>query len=422
MSKKNKNPGKLNGLLLIISFITGVLTGFAMTYLHQEAAYESARGRLLMPLFMGLLFAGFLLITCLAVYTISKLGLTYRADVITGKKYTNRILLYLLAGCLAIGITMLGAEYLYETNFRLDSQKPSANTYIFLIDDSSSMEVSDPRNQRYSVVETILGEKQDSTRFAVYSFGSGVKQLVPMQTVGDGFPSIPVSSAGLTHMKEGLETVLEDCLQERWADHGAISMILITDGAPSDFKSFAQIRSILDQYNALGITLGIVGATGADTDLMNAMAEYTGGTFTSINDINMMEDAVLLVANAMRPTRDLLSENTTGTPEWLYALIRILAITIAGTLIALTAALCYGNNTVFNYMFWANTIKAVFAGILMEAAFRIGLVDGTLLRLAAWVLLGTIITRRGSVEDTDTNPYSNLNFFDDDLTARSLRK
>lgn len=412
MRKKKNNPGKLNVAVLISTLITAALTGFAMMFLHQEALYETSRGRLFMPLFMGLLFAAFLLITCLIVFAVSKVTLTYRADVITGKTYKNRVWLYLILGFLVMGVTLFGAEYLYETNFRLNSKSPSTGTYVFLIDDSASMIDSDPNDQRYTVVEALLGNKQDSTRFAVYTFSSGAKQLVPMQTVADGFPAYPKPDYGLTYMKDGLETVLEDCVKERWSDQSAISMILITDGGPNDFVSFEQIQPILDQYISNDITLGIVGVKGANNDLMNDMAQYTGGTFTNIDDIAMVQSAVQLVSGS-GSNRDLLSENTTGAPAWLYSLIRILAISLAGAIISLTAALCYGNNTVFNLIFWTNTIKSIVAGILMESVFQFTDLDRVIPQLIAWILLGTIIARRGDTDGNIRRSGKDVDLFDD---------
>lgn len=419
MKKRNRSEDKLNLLLLVCTLILSVLTGFGMQYAHTIAAFINRDSHLFMPLFMAALFSVFLLITSLLVFLISNLKLTYRADVITGKNNKSRIFLYLLAGIVLIGLILFGGEFLYEQDFHLSKKAKGADTYVFLIDDSSSMISSDSQNMRYKVVETMLADKSAKTQFAVYAFSDTTKLLVPMQTVDDGFRDFADPDYAITNMKAGLEKVILDCENGIWRESGETTVILITDGAPSDFSDLNDIHPLLDRYVKRGIRIGIVGVIGANNQLMNAIAAYTDGSFTAIDDAGLMDDAVNQVSGFMGRTRDLLSQRNAVDMNWLYAMIRAVTIALAGTVMAVTAAFCYGNNTAFRFIVWVNTVKAILAGILMEVAFLAPAIS-MILRLVSWVLMGTVIARTGLTEEPDISRSIDMDFFDTPTDNRKV--
>lgn len=411
MKKKKQNPGKLNLLLLISTLIAAILSAFTIYFCHAANFHQAVSGDVYMPLFIGAVFAIYLSVICILVFIISNLKLTYRADVITGRSGKGRTFLYLLLGILVICLFLTGAEILYEQNFHAAGKESGASAYVFLIDDSGTMSSNDPNNMRYSVIESILRDKSSKTRFTVYSFSEDAKLIAPMQTVGDGFPTYPAPDYLLTNMKAGLEKVVSDYEQGVWTNKGGTSLILITDGGPTDFASFSEVQSILDRCISHNITLGIVGVIGANNSLMNEMATYTGGTFTDINDISMLNEAVRTVSGGAGFTRDLLSERDEVEMDWLYALIRVLSIAIAGSLFAVTAALCYGNSTAFSFIVWANVIKSVVAGILMEVAFLLPGIS-QILCILSLILLGTILSKYGDTEEYVVKDSGYLDFFD----------
>ncbi len=422
MKRNKKSAGKLNFLLLISTLITAVLTGLGMQYFHETAYYTARDSRLYMPLVMAAMLAVFLVVTSLVVFLISNMKLTYRADVITGRNSKGRIFLYMLCGMILIGLVMFGAEFLYEQDLQFRSKDKGADTYIFLIDDSSSMLDSDPNAVRYSVIKTMLQDKSAKTQFAVYSFSQVVKLRVPMQTVGEGFPTYSDPDYAITNMKQGLEKVIMDCEQGVWTAKGETTVIVITDGAPSDFLEMAQVTPVLDRYVSRDITIGIVGVLGANNTLMTEVASYTGGTFTDINDAALMDEAVRAVSGNAGRSRDLLSRRNTMDLDWLYAVIRILAFAVAGSVMAVAAALAYGNNTAFSFIVWTNVIKAVLAGVLMEVAFRTDIAG--ILQLVAWILLGTILARNAFVEEREIRSTDGFDFFDEPVSknGRSYRR
>lgn len=390
---KKRNPNKLNMVLLCVTAVVAALLAAAIYFVHAGLFAAAPDNHFYMPLFMGLLFAALLLVISLVVLAVSSLRRNYRADVITGMHSKGRIVMYLLGGILAMALFIFGAEFLYECNLQIFGNS-SGGTYVFLIDDSGTMDDNDPDLLRYEAISSILSGKSAKTNYTVYTFSDYGKLVVPMRTVGEGFMQYPEPDFGLTNMKAGLEKVVTDFENGVWTSKGEASLILITDGGPTDFYEISEVQDLLDRCVANNINLGIVGVIGANNDLMQEMATYTGGTFVDIKDITQLNDAIREVSGETGFTRDLLTERDDVSADWLYALIRVLAIAVAGIVIAVCAALCYGNSKAFSFIIGANGVKAVLAGILMEVAFLIPLLS-PILCMAALTLLGTILAKEG---------------------------
>lgn len=411
MSKKRKNPNKFNLPMLIVTLIAATLTGTGLYFLYLTFREDVARSAVPMELFLGGLFALFLLVVCLVVLLVSSMMLTYRADVISGRYGKGKVILYLLGAALVIGLLIAGAQFLYALTFHSATPMGQASTYVFLVDDSSSMETNDRNQQRYDAVEAILSGCSGDTRYALYTFSTRTKLKVPMQTVSQGFPQNYSPDFNSTYMKEALETVIADYEAGVWTAQGPTALVMITDGDPMDFDSLSDVRHLLDKCKQYNITLGIVGVIGADRSLMEQMANYTGGQYADITDVSQLYEAVKSVSGISSASRDLLGDRRASDMGWLYALIRILAITLAGCVIAVAAALAYGNSTVFRFIVWSNIFKSLFAGVLMEAAFLVPELS-TVLCVVSFVILGTILSKEGSTEVREYQEPSSLDFYD----------
>lgn len=411
MSKKRNNPNKFNLPMLIVTLITATLTGTGLYFLYLTFRDDVVRSAIPMEVFLGGLFALFLLITGLVVLLVSGIMLTYRADVISGRYGKGKVILYLLAAALIIGLVIAGAQFIYSLTFHSGTTMSGASTYVFLVDDSSSMETNDPNQQRYDAVEAILRGCPGDTRYALYTFATYTKLKVPMQTVSQGFPQNYDPDYHSTYMKEALETVIQDYESGVWTAQGETALVMVTDGDPMDFDSFYDVQALLDKCNQYNITLGIVGVIGADPTLMEQMATYTGGQYVDIQNVGDLYDAVKTVSGIGNASRDLLGNRKASDMGWLYALIRILAITLAGCIIAVAAGFAYGNSYAFRFIVWSNIFKSIAAGVLMEAAFLLPDLS-SILCVVSFVLLGTILAKQGSTEVKEFKEPSSLDFYD----------
>lgn len=364
--------------------------------------------------YVGAIMALFLVIIGIVTLVVSSASGTYRADVFTGRQGKGRLALYVPAGMALIFLIMAGWETLYELDLQMMSG--NASTYIFCIDNSSSMGDtymggSDPEGKRFEVVGTLMEDMDDDKTFAVYSFANITTLDVPLQTVGEGIPdSVSPDNGGGTYMRDALETILYDREIGVWTSEGRTALILITDGMPLDFASIDEVQDLLDRCCDYDITLGIVGFPGADNDLMRSMASYTGGYFINIQEVDQITEAVEKVATHGARTRDLLSERRVRRLDWLYAVIRVVALTCAGALLAFGAAVCYGNSLAFNGIIWYNVVKSFVAALLVEIGRRSESLGGMLTWIAL-MILGTIICIRredGEAQQSGLNAYEDI--------------
>ena len=83
-------------------------------------------------------------------------------------------------------------EFLYELGGGITTYKPTS--YIFVIDDSSSMVSNDPYNERVSAIKEIM--ERERIPYAVYKFSDDARLIRPMDSYhGDedlGFNSYDV--------------------------------------------------------------------------------------------------------------------------------------------------------------------------------------------------------------------------------------
>lgn len=395
---------------MLTTLVMALLAGLVVSFLHRsllEAWGESGWGG---PLAVGLSFGVFLVMVGLCVLIISNLMGTYLADVVTGRNSRLRIFAYMMLGVVAMMLVMGLAEFLYECSFT-SAPKESPATYVFMIDDSSSMMDNDPNDMRYQVIERLLKDQSPETHYTVYAFSDNAQLIVPMQTVAEGFQIYPNPRYSVTNMQGCMELVIDDYEKGVWSAEGAVRVILITDGAPTnsigqcyEMSDFDLFTPALDRFRDHGIAFNAVGVRHADDEMMTRMASYTGGTYVKIDDAEELVEAVNDATNSIkveRVARTLLTERTEEERDWLYALLRVLAIVLSAVIIAITAVVCYGNADSSGFLVMANMIKGVAAGVLLEMLFRF--VSEQTAILIGFAVLGCVLTLYGKTGQEEQN-------------------
>ncbi len=270
---------------------------------------------------MGLfLFAGF------AVWLLSKL--VYNR---TFKKVSIKQWLGTLAAMLVLTI---GFEWIYEMQFQ--GQVKQYDTYLFVIDNSGSMDGSDPEGLRFKAIENVLKEKADSFSYAVYLFSDSTELV---RKLGDQTESADYNrgeNQGMTAIKRALQKVLED-LENGTLDLGKRKghVILLSDGAATDIDSYGELAAVLDGFVQKGVSISTVGLLDADEQLMSFIAEQAGGVFVSVEDIADLEAAMVQAGKNEIVQRNLIDYREGEQKKVLYAGMRIGFLIILGGLIGL---------------------------------------------------------------------------------------
>lgn len=309
-----------------------MLIGTAVTgglyFIVGEALYQKFLGKIAMPFLIGLYFLG------LMIFVI--IGLT-----IIGSTMTKTIGAYkdIVRRCILLCVTMMTAgclfEFIYEFTFRQHFTSPTS--YIYAMDNSGSMNVSDPENKRYNAIQATLENKNGDFSFVVYSFADDSKIIRSMGSVSEGTEFKMEEANGGTAIKTVLKDIYEDI------DKGELNLgkngkvLLFSDGAATDIFPFigkASLNRILEKYSKKGISISTVGLGYSDDKLMEMIARKTGGIYVKADDPGLLEKAMEEAIDSTSD-RNLLDYRSPVRLDFFLMLFRFLAVLLLGLLLAL---------------------------------------------------------------------------------------
>lgn len=309
--------------MLIGTAITG-----ALYFMVGEILYKALYGRIYTPLLIGIYFLGLMLFVILGINIIS---MTMNRSL---RGYSDIVLRCLLL-CLAVLAAAGVFEFLYELNFRRKSAEPTS--YVYIMDNSGSMENNDPTNKRYDAIQSTLENKKPEFPFAVYSFANDSEVLRPMGPVSQGTEFAMEAPNGGTGILSVIERLHDDI------ENGAIDLgdngrvLFFTDGHATDMLPIfgkASLNKVLEKFSKKDISISTVGLGDPDDELMNMIAKKTGGIYVRAEDASNLEEA-MEEAISSSSDRNLLDYRDRVKLDFLYMLIRFLAVLAIGLLLAM---------------------------------------------------------------------------------------
>lgn len=376
---------KINRSVMGISAVVGAGSWILCRWLYQTYKLRVS-GVVLVPVCCTLLF----LLLFLSVWA---------GSVLTGSIdrrhpfYNSRVtpLGYLAAGAAAVLLSAMGLEWLYEWESQRATLSPTS--YIFVIDESGSMSGNDKNGVRYDAIREIVENSEDRLPYMVYTFASECRLRREMGTLRSDEPQLENNSMGATAIRQTVLQMLQDYKAGRWEGGGANpKVIFLTDGAATDldngflwFKgNVPEFNAALKDYRDLGINISTVGLGVVDVELMRAMAETTGGVFIRIENVSELKDAMQDAASSYTD-RDLLSARYMKQRNGLYGLLRVLFLTLVGTLIGGLQALAYMDEESTPLILRTSAAGALLGSALLEAGIQRGLYQ-SVVWLPLWLL------------------------------------
>ena len=384
--------------LLAVSAAAG-LAAFLLGRLLEAALGPS----LPRPVMMGLQFALLFALLAAVIFLYSHAAGIFEGEPLTGGGGGPALLLCLLGAALLFGLGAL-FQWLYGTDFRRQPTAPTS--YVFVIDDSGSMSGSDPDGKRYQAISELLSDAAPDFPYMVYRFADGPALVKPMAPVSEGVPALEPQAGGQTAIQAALTQVLDDRESGVWDGGASPRVVLLTDGYATDVGLFHPIRSLLRRYQKAGASVSTVGLGDADERLLQRIAGSTGGVFLDVADASglsrAMEEAALRSAG-----RDLLSDRSVPRLGWLYALLRILFVTLLGAVLGSLALIPYGFAEDPALTLLSAAGKALLGAAALEAGIcGLGLPEG-LMWLLLWLLLAlTLATRPVAYQNQQSRTVS----------------
>lgn len=182
----------------------------------------------------------------------------------------------------------------------------------FLVDESGSMEITDPQKLRIPALKLITHLLPGENISGIWGFSSTTHVLVPLGKVSASWRELAklkahqINSNGqYTNIGRAIEAISKDWFTHPWKEDRII--ILLTDGqvdisnyqgANIDEKRRILYELIpkLKKYKISVYTIGL--SNKVDRNLMSQLAYQTNGTFQIVNDPAALEDSYYYVFNA----------------------------------------------------------------------------------------------------------------------------
>lgn len=278
-------------------------------------------------------------------------------------------------------------EFLYE----LGGEKTQTVTdrYVFLIDNSGSMEGNDPSQERVAAVRRILEDQPQDAQYAVYSFGENVGCVRRMGPVSKGSGGLETEAAGGTPIVAMLQYLKQEFESGILTEPEATRVVLLTDGYATDNGLFGgRINRTLKYFSRNNITISTVGLGDADERLLNKIADRTGGISIMVSDVDQLKGAMQSAIVRDDTSRNLLSYRENVSMTWLYVLMRILFVAILGLIVMVIKFAVVNNVESQGIILAVSVVGSLLAGIVLEAGINAVGAPEPLMRLIAAVLMG----------------------------------
>ena len=382
---ERKTTSELDKVTLIISIIVGLAGCLA-----ASLVYRLIRGDLWSPLAVGISFMVFAIVFIVVMCIVSMVNdnLSYHVS-----KHHDGGKIALALGAVSLLALILGIlfEWIYEIDF---FGKPGGyqepTSYVFLIDNSGSMETSDPDGLRYQAIPKIIETQDADFLYAVYSFNNGVKEERALAPVSAGNNEYTPVNSGGTQIRETLKVMYRDYEKELKSQLGdAPKFLLLSDGYATDIGFFSSINGILRDYAETPITISTVGLGDTDDTLMQQIADDTGGVYLSVDHVDQLEQSMqqaMEESGENKYARTLYTYRNVPGLDFLYGIMRILFTAILSIMISASMLFATGKGEDDRMILLSSAVTGILAGAVLELGINILCLPSLLIRYMYYML------------------------------------
>ena len=368
-----------------LSILLATLIGGAVVQLISRPIYNNAINSIPRPVLIGLMFLILSIVLTALIFFLRPTEVRFSGYKPLGASRGGVIVVLILA----IFLLAMLFQFLYSLGISGDNEEPTS--CIFVIDNSGSMEDSDPEQERFRAVDAIIANKEDSFPYMIYGFADDVVVLREMGPKSAGHGDLTTVPEGGTSIKKSLEQILDDYSTGKWDGGDRPRVVMLTDGYATDIGFLSNMRKVLKNYQKNRISVSTVGLGAVDEDLMEQIASSTGGVFISVDNASDLLDAMSNAA-IRQSKRDLLSARGYCRPEALYVIMRIVFLAILGMLIGALATVVYGDEYSVMVSLIVSAITSVLGAMIMEIGTYAMALNPALMWLIMWMLFAATLT------------------------------
>lgn len=266
-----------------------------------------------------------------------------------------------------------------------------------MIDNSGSMQQTDPDNERLTAAKSLIGQMDGDKRVAIVSFDSTAQLVQPFtpirtdaekQAVYSKIDSMQTIMSGGTEIGLALDETIKEIETQGNAEKGSL-VIMLSDGF-----SELDTQTALAPYIARQIPINTIGLKLAESDgiaLLQNIADLTGGTYSNVANAQGLTQAFGKIYNKIGD-RTLVTERTGEYADSLYfAIYRVTALVIIGALLGLALGLMFDNRFLARNFAIGGVPAGLLAGFILEKGLSGSPIGDLMIRLVAALVLAALI-------------------------------
>ncbi|WP_017814012.1 MULTISPECIES: vWA domain-containing protein [Paenibacillus] len=377
---------KVNWLMVLFSLIGGAI-GFVLSEWFLHSYFDRMPRILLMGIYFGIISLMIGIFCLLAEMISPKLnGASWR------QRYTDVSWKLLVPATLVVMfVGGVAAEALYQLDF---NGAKTVRDVVVVIDNSGSMQGTDPQNLRYQAVKNMVDSMDDDMRVGIVQFSDQASVALPLtvlnaaskQQVHQTMDTM-VTTDGGTDFTLALDTAMQ-MIKEHNDDTRGTVVIMLSDG-DSTLGS-----DTLQPFQQQGIAIHTVGLSLQDNvnpNLLPQIASETGGQYYDVSQAIDLPKTFQQIYDTL-DKRTLVTERSEPFNSNLYyQILHVVLVMILGGLLGVGLGLLFDNRFLARSFGIGGGVGGLLAGLLLE--WGIGKTDWTdgVIRFLAIMILALII-------------------------------
>ncbi|KAF6574116.1 VWA domain-containing protein [Paenibacillus polymyxa] len=295
-------------------------------------------------------------------------------------------------------VMLFVAGLLLELGYQVNPEgRKSVQDLVLVIDNSGSMQQTDPDNERLTAAKSLIGQMDGDKRVAIVSFDSTAQLVQPFtpirtdaekQAVYSKIDSMQTIMSGGTEIRLALDETIKEIETQGNAEKGSL-VIMLSDGF-----SELDTQTALAPYIARQIPVNTIGLKLAESDgiaLLQNIANLTGGTYSNVANAQGLTQAFGKIYNKIGD-RTLVTERTGEYADSLYfAIYRVTALVIIGALLGLALGLMFDNRFLARNFAIGGVPAGLLAGFILEKGLSGSPIGDLMIRLLAALVLAALI-------------------------------
>jgi len=400
---------KLNYLLFISTFIAGIIwwgIGEIVFSLFKTDFSQILKSSLLIGAYFAcltlIIFGAYLFSDSKNHFIVNK----YFFKVVVMGQSLKKVIIFAFVLMFSAGTVL---NILYKINIP-QREKSLIETeiidYYFLLDNTTSLTINDPYNERFKILERFVDEFDENRKIALITFGNkatiNIHPAFATNSTKNNFKRIinNLVMESSTNIKDALQAT-SSILQKNPSRREVI--IFFTDG--EDTLGFNEkrndFRSVLRPFisNNVPVYTIFLNPENTASTFLRRISDDTGGIYSTVRnpiDIGTSIEQVLVNEDEnisdKEPFRNLLGKRI-GVKQYslLYGVLRIVLIALIGLLMGYLIFIVISNKNVFTPMLLGGGVSGLLAGLVLELGLQTGFFPDSIVRLLACIILSTMI-------------------------------